>query len=529
MARAELRDSLEFLFPDSRIRSKGARPFEVSVPRGGTASAQVLLTGLEPHCRVRARLERKDREVEDARWFRLLAVPVEANTGPVGFIEKNGEVNPHAIRRAPFRVYDAMEPMKGRISSKEGTAVLRLQLPVSRSARRGKKDFTVEIEAGKERATLPLAVYVHGTTVPEAGNNSLPYTNWFSVSHIAERHGLSMWSEPHWRMIGKYAELMAHARQNMFWCPWSLFFVDQKNRPLLDVKRFRRYVKTFSQAGLHYIEGGHVAGRAGGDWDAERFHLQLTGTPATSIQGNAELQGILKQLVTEMDAQGWRDRWVQHVTDEPTQRNAADYRILSGMVRKYMPGVPLLDATMELGLAGSVDYWCPQCQEYQGHRDAFEKQRELGDRVWYYTCCFPGGPWLNRLLDMELLRPALMGWAMARYRLDGFLHWGLNHYKENQDPFRQSVVSHGGSNSLPAGDTHIVYPGKNGPWSSVRLEAQREGFEDYELLRELWKRDPGSADRIVRRALRRFDDYTKNPSTFRKAQTALYEACESTL
>jgi len=527
--RAELRDALEFLFVDSRIFSGAIRPFHVSVPRGGTASAQVLLAELKPGARIRARLRRKGRDVEESNWFRLLAVPVEANTGPVGFIEREGEKNPYTIRRAPFRVYDAMEPMKGKVISDGTTAVLRLQMPISRTARRGKKDFTVEIEAGKDRVRLPLAVHVHGIAVPEAGGKSLPYTNWFNVSHMAGRHGLSLWSQGHWRMVRKYAELMAHGRQNMFWCPLSLFFEKKRGRPLLHVERLRRYIMTFTQAGLHFIEGGHVAGRAGGDWDADRFALQLTGTPATSIQGNAELQGILKQLGTEIERQGWRGRWIQHVTDEPTEPNATDYRVLSGMVRKYLPGVPLLDATMELELAGSVDYWCPQCQEYQRHREAFEKQRVLGDRVWYYTCCFPGGPWINRLLDMELLRPALMGWAMARYRLDGFLHWGFNHYKETQDPFQQSVVSHGGSNSLPAGDTHIVYPGRNAPWSSVRLEAQREGFEDYELFKKLQEKDPRAADPIIRRVLRRFDDYTKRTSTFRKAQESLYERCESLL
>jgi hypothetical protein len=83
---------------------------------------------------------------------------------------------------------------------------------------------------------------------------------------------------------------------------------------------------------------------------------------------------------------------------------------------------------------------------------------------------------------MELLRPALFGWAAARFGLDGFLHWGFNHYGRGQDPFQQSVVGHGGGNFLPAGDTHIVYPGTGGPWSSLRLEAQREGFEDYNFF-----------------------------------------------
>ena len=165
-------------------------------------------------------------------------------------------------------------------------------------------------------------------------------------------------------------------------------------------------------------------------------------------------------------------------------------------------------------------------QEYQRHRQTFLDQQALGDRVWVYTCCFPGGPWLNRLMDMELLRPALLGWAAARFDLDGFLHWGLNQYRSDQDPFEKSVVSHGGDSSLPAGDTHIVYPGPDGPWSSLRLEAQREGFEDYELLRQLKARRSEQAEAIIAPVLRGFDDYTKDPTVLRAARKALLSALD---
>jgi len=100
----------------------------------------------------------------------------------------------------------------------------------------------------------------------------------------------------------------------------------------------------------------------------------------------------------------------------------------------------------------------------------------------------------------------------------------LNHYRKDQNPFEQSVVGHGGSSKLPAGDTHIIYPGDSGPWSSLRFEAQREGTEDLELFRILKQRDARRADAIVRRAIRGFDDYTKDVKAFRRAKKSLLEA-----
>jgi len=523
--RAELRDSLEFLYADSQVGSNPCRSLNVDVARGGTASVHVLLNDVPEGRTIRLVVRHQDRAVRQASWFRLVDVPVEVNTGPVGFIEKQGERNLHVTRRAPFRVYDAMEPVGSTLKAAASTVALRLHLPAP--GRPGKRDYVLELGAGGETSELSLQVEVHPPVIPPAGESGFPYTNWFSLDLMAERHGLEKWSQSHWRMIRRYANLMVHARQNTFWIPLGYIFSMKRGVPVLDRQKLRRIVRTFTDAGMHYIEGGHVAGRTRGEWNATTFDIALVkGVRATSVEGNAVLARIARQLMEEIDRQGWRERWIQHVTDEPADPNAVDYRILTGMVRRHMPGLPLLDATMDPGMAGSVDIWCPQVQEYQKHRKKFEDARAVGDRAWFYTCCFPGGPWLNRLLDMELLRPALFGWAAALYDLQGFLHWGLNHYKPFQDPFAQSVVDHGGGNSLPAGDTHIVYPGQGRPWSSLRLEAQREGLEDYELLQRLEQRDPGRAKTTIRRAIRGFDKYTKKASTLRVARRSLLTALQ---
>ena len=521
--RGELRDSLEFLYADDTVAKKPRRSIRVDVARGGTASVHVLVNGLAPGGTVQLTVRRKGRAVLGAKWFRLIDVPVEVNTGPAGFVEKEGERNRFVARRAPLRVYDAMEPVGKSVSVTSPTVALRLHVPVPPDARPGTRDYTLELRSGRDSVDLAFRVTVHKAVVPPVGRDSFFYTNWFSLDNMASRHGLKPWGEAHWRMIRKYARLMHHGRQNMFWLPLSDVFTVKRGVAVLDRARLRRLVRTFTRAGLHHIEGGHVAHRTGGEWKATSFDIGLTGERATSIEGNAALAHVCRQLMDEIDRNGWRSRWIQHVADEPADTNAADYRILAGMVRRHLPGLPILDATMNLSLAGSVDIWCPQVQEYQRHRRAFEAQRATGDHVWFYTCCFPGGPWLNRLLDMELLRPALFGWAAARYDLEGFLHWGLNHYGRGQDPFERSVIPHGGGTALPAGDTHVVYPGTGAPWSSVRFEAQREGIEDHELLKALRMRDARAATGIIRRALRAFDDYTKDVKMFRAARNALLE------
>ena len=106
--RAELRDSLEFLDPDSQVGERPCQAVSLDVARGGIASVHILLNDLPDGESIHLQLRERNQAAEDhAQWFRLVDVPVEANTGPVCFIEKEGEHNPFVIRRAPFRVYDA--------------------------------------------------------------------------------------------------------------------------------------------------------------------------------------------------------------------------------------------------------------------------------------------------------------------------------------------------------------------------------------------------------------------------------------
>ena len=526
--RAELVDELEDLFPDSEVSHPPRTRFHTDAARGTIAGLHILVNHVKRGEPLRFTLRSHGEVVDRARWYRLVDVPVEFNTGLESRTEQyDGRRNPFVIRRAPFRVYDAIAPVESPWRRDAATAAIRVELDIPPDAEAGEHDYTIEVKAGGRSLSLSWTIKVFEVAVPPSGRDTLAFTNWFSVGNMAKWHGLEPWSEAHWEMIRRYARLMARSRQNVFRVNWYEFFnrVKDGTYVLNDVK-LRRYVKLFLEEGFYYIEGGTVAHRPNADWSSTYWVLNRTNTRATSLEGNAELAHLARQVMREIDAHGWKDRWLQHVADEPTKENAADYRILAGMVRKYMPGIPILEATMALDLAGAVDIWCPQVQEYQKNRKAFDAFRKQGDRIWVYTCLVPGGPWLNRLLDQERMRPMLIGWAAARYDLDGYLHWGLNQYRAN--PFQQSVVRHPHvptpQYSLPAGDTHVVYPGAEGPWSSMRLEAHRVGLEDYELLRLLKKRDPKRADAIIHRVIRAFDDYTKDPAVYRAAKGELLTA-----
>jgi len=524
---AALFDELATLYPDTNCES-GAERFVGDTPRNVPPGVHALVTGLPGGATVRWKLTLNATPVTDARAFRLIDVPIEQNTGLVSRTEIwDGKENPYVIREAPFRIFEVLEPVTDSASASEtGVLALHMEVPIAPDAKAGSRVYELALEAGDWRRTLHWELNVHAVEVPPSGPQSPGYTNWFSPNIIARRHDLEPWSEPFWQMLGRYADLMARGRQNTFWVRWGDFAgVSDDRKITLDRGRFKRYVQLFLDRGFTRVEGGHLAHRHRGEWNSPRLDLVLTGSDVNSEQGREELAALLAEVRAALAELNLPKHvvYLQHLTDEPTDTNAESYKGLAEQVRRHMPGVKIFEATMSLALVGAVDHWCPQVQEYQKHHDFFEQRRKAGDAVWVYTCLAPGGPWLNRLLDQERLRQVYLGWALVKYDLAGFLHWGFNHYRSGTDPFEQSVVPHGKGppNYLPAGDSHVVYPGKDGPWSGQRFEAHRIGMEDAELLQLLKRRYPERAQAIIAPVFRAFDDYEKNIKAYRAAKREL--------
>jgi hypothetical protein len=236
------------------------------------------------------------------------------------------------------------------------------------------------------------------------------------------------------------------------------------------------------------------------------------------------LAQMAQRVIAVMQENGWGQQWLQGVFDEPEDPFVDRYRELVSVLRGLKPDIRILEATMTMKVAGLVDVWCPQVQEYQGNREFFDARKAMGDRVWVYTCLSPGGPWLNRLLDQERLRQVYIGWALARYDLQGYLHWGGNFHTAK--PFEELVRFHMEGQYLPAGDSHVLYPLPGGPLSSHRFEAHRIGLEDYELLAQVKTRDPLRAQEIIERVVQGFDTYSKDVAAYRAARKLLLDAVD---
>jgi hypothetical protein len=524
----------EWLYPDSEIKDDASTGISLYAARGTYAAFQVFYKGVTKNTSIKWKLDDKLKELSDT-WglsevYQLVAVPVEKNTGPVAFVVEEGEsAEGYTSRPAPFEVYDAMKPLSKKSLTSSDVEAFYFCWKIPEDALTGHFSGDILFELGSEQFSIAIELEVCQAVVPEQG--TLAITNWFSIHNMATRHNIEIWSEEHWEMICRYGKMMRRARQTHFWIPINIVEINKprEDKYDFDFTRVERLIKMYFDLGFTFIEGGHIGTRT--QFNNSEFVLTAyKNIKAISSEGYAFLTQYLTAWNSFLSEHGWLDKIVQHVADEPVKNSAQEYRILSGIVRKFMPGVPLIDAIGSYELGGSVDIWVPTNNHYQENRDKFEALRELGDRLWFYTCCVPGGYYMNRLMDIPLLRSRYLHWGNYLYNLEGFLHWGFNHYEQTQDPFKESCPVHVAGNSdrrLPAGDTHIVYPGPEDPWSSVRLEAMRAGAEDYELLKLLSLNNKEEADLLASSCLQSFNRADEDLNHFETVHRRLLELLNS--
>ena len=180
---------------------------------------------------------------------------------------------------------------------------------------------------------------------------------------------------------------------------------------------------------------------------------------------------------------------------------------------------------MPVELQKNCDIWVPQLGRFDEQMDMIHQRISGGREVWFYTCLFPNGRYMNRLMDYPLIKTRLLQWLDFRYGFTGFLHWGWSYWTPDPILDTQPVINDNNT-LLPSGDSNIVYPdrARKSVYSSIRLETMLEGIEDYEMLAALKAKDLPAAARLAQEAVTGLTDYVRDPEKFRTIERELLEA-----
>lgn len=499
--------SNEWIYPDTDVKL-GKKEITLFAAKNSFACVQILLSGIKRD----ASLLWESESLEAPEYNRLLSVYVEKNTGERGFTVEQGTNPDYVTRKAPFWVFDAFEPItdntvktpeKGEVSA----LYLRWQTKTLSAG-----NYNGSLTVGSERIEVKLEV--SAVEVPET--ETLRLTNWYSLENMAKFHGADEWSEKHWEQMKKYGKIMREARQTDFIVPFCLVsYIKIENGYVFDFSRTERFINMYLGLGFSYIEAETPIFRE--CWDFNTFVITLNGVnyPALSETALEFLTDYFRSWYAFLDNNGWLKITEQHIADEPHDGCAAEYAVLAEKIKTLMPNIPIIEA-VEVPNVYGVDILVPKNNSYTEQQAEYEGKRAEGKTLWYYTCCCPGGKYLNRLLDEELLRTRYLHWANKLYNMNGYLHWGLNQYGVTDDPFggHAGVIKTLNTTALPCGDSHIVYPLGEKVLKSVRFEMMRAGVEDYELLTLLSKANPQVAEEVLRSVIRSFTDYTTDIEQF---------------
>lgn len=177
------------------------------------------------------------------------------------------------------------------------------------------------------------------------------------------------------------------------------------------------------------------------------------------------------------------------------KREVADMDIFADKeeVRDAVLNIPhLVTGKLVDELEGHVDTFCSTTEYYSSasYRYEMREQQKQGTGAWWYTAVKPRAPMPSYHIDATMSEHRILGWQSMEKNIEGNLYWSTSvFYKynysagvyESRDIWNDPYAFPGA-----AGDGFLMYPGAKYNIDSfiptLRLQAIRDGYEDYEYL-----------------------------------------------
>jgi hypothetical protein len=459
------------------------------------------------------------------------------------------------IHRAPALFPDVLYEKFPIAMQADETQAIWITLSIPRDATPGdcRGQLILKIR-GVEKARDSFTLRIIPAAVP--AEQTLNITNWFYLSDrwLRGPYKVKQLTDDWWNVLSNIGRVMADHRQTMISTPLTGFYFTQlalidahagPNGIEYDFKNFDRWVDTFQKAGIRSIESSHIlrreenadifVGDAPADLSVDAYVLKdgnavLQALPINDPQTEPALRSMLTAFYQHLQEKGWIEIYYQHILDEVRPDEMLTYQKYAAIVQDVMPRVRTMDAVtaskdMDI-YEKSCKVWVPILGSFDDMVPRLHEHVKKSGELWFYTCLVNTGMYPNRFIDYALIKTQMLQWINFRYDLTGFLHWGGNYW--NADPIHNTQTELGhywGANMVSAGDSFIVYPDQENKsiFRSIRLEAMREGIEDYELLRVLEKQNPIAAHALAEKTVRTFTDYVRDPAEFREIQRKLYQ------
>lgn len=210
-------------------------------------------------------------------------------------------------------------------------------------------------------------------------------------------------------------------------------------------------------------------------------------------------------LIDEPDLMGLMDR-VPYVCEDFKAAVTASMNNFPALANRYPEADPAFVAQLETSLENfplvvsmakteqavemGVETFCPLINDYDSasSRAKYDDQQQR----WWYTCINPRPPYPGYHMEDTLVSARSISWMMSEYDVIGNFFWAVDVYARYDgtsyqpiEDYYQTAARYPKAN----GDGFLFYPGSpyglDEPVASLRLEAIRDGAEEYELFYDL--------------------------------------------
>ena len=191
---------------------------------------------------------------------------------------------------------------------------------------------------------------------------------------------------------------------------------------------------------------------------ANQFENAISGSKQY-LRAQANEKGISKEFADEIEG------------------SLEDFPLIVSMTTAWAPDDDVADIITS----------CPLISLYDtaAQRDVYAQQQQR----WIYTCNQPTSPYPTYHIDDTLVSARSLSWMMSEYDITGNFYWAADLYQKYVgsgtylpiDDYYGTAERYERAN----GDGYLLYPGApygmDEPLPSLRLEAIRDGAEEYEL------------------------------------------------
>ncbi|MBE7046034.1 MAG: DUF4091 domain-containing protein [Ruminococcaceae bacterium] len=329
-------------------------------------------------------------------------------------------------------------------------------------------------------------------------------TNWFHYDCISELSGTKPFSKEFYKFFKEYVSLAVKNGQNTILTPAFTPALDTEigcerktaqlvaiektgDKYTFDFSKLKEFTDFCQSIGMKYFEHTHFFTQWGAK-AAPKIVVKENGknkklfgwhTDATGKEYHSFLKAYIKELKRFMKQNQLTDKFVFHVSDEPSIRNKDTYVSASKLIHNELKGFIICDALHDVrfydeGIVSTPVPCTIKAYDFIGKAENMWMYYTGGETVEYLT---------NRGIGTPAERQRILGIQLYYYDIKGFLHWGYNaHHNVLCKKIINPYISPDMGKEFMSGTSYLVYPSSSGANPSVRLFNHRDAFLDLALL-----------------------------------------------